>query len=108
MHVAPGLIFVCDPGKDAASSLFDLLLRRHALTDVHRRDPAGAFADAELGTRRQHQFGIDENVTWPNVSVGVLEELDVPVDAGVLDEGGLPAEHPVGVAMQNRAAVECV
>ena len=57
-----------DRADAAAAPVHRLLARRRAVAGVHGRDAARALADAQLGPRRQHQLGIDEQVAFVRCS----------------------------------------
>ena len=76
-----------------------------ARSGVDRGDSARAFAGAKLGTRRQHQLGIDQDVALGHVAVRIGDKLDLPVSSGALHAGAV-AHDPRDVMAQPGAPVQ--
>ena len=93
---------------DEGTWLDCLFPRRRARSGVDRRDSAGSLADAEIGPRRQHELGIDEQIALVHVAVRVGQELDLPVGRGVANLRLRVADEPVHPSAKRRAAVQPV
>ena len=74
------------------SLVHGLFSRRRPVSCVNARDSARALADTQLGTRRQHELGVHEQVAFVHVAVWIRQELHVAVAARPEDLGGVSLE----------------
>src|SRR5215470_1770185 len=62
-----GLIFVHDFREGS--------YRRRSLSRMDRRDASSPFTEAQLRTRRQQEFGIDQDVAFLNIPVRMRQKF---------------------------------
>ena len=84
----------------------DLLFpRRRSLTGVDGRDPAGALADAEVGPRRQHELGVDQQVAFVSSPSGSARNFTCQSPPAFCISRGASRSR-IGGAPQRRSAVQ--
>src|SRR5205823_6140084 len=71
-----------------------LFSRRGAVAGVNRGDSTCTFAHSEIGPRRQNELGVDEEIAFAHVAVGIGQELHLPLGRGIANLQLGTADHP--------------